>query len=173
MNALEKAGIVPNRDYYGVVDFYDPEFSVDGGRGRIKGYMGKDILLLEQLKLFEVFETGLKSSLSTKAGKNILIENEIVRFRVTIGTCGFTAVDVVAIMKVSPTVVDVISLLERMTRNSSSYSPPAYPVGPSIRGLGARVGASYDRDLEEDLKEIELPKIIKLSKEEVANEQKA
>lgn len=171
MNAFLVEGILPNKEYFGIVEFYDPNFTPGEGRGRIKGYIGKETGRPDPFRLFEVFEKGIKHALSFSNDRNLLLENEIVRFKVTISSVGFTAEDIAVLMKVSPAVVKIDDLLERMHRNYTYYEGTCCPTGPPILGLGARIRTYEKPDLVDGEKEV-LPKIIKLSREGVESEQK-
>lgn len=131
-NALISAGIIPQKEYVGLVDFYDPIFDGVKGRGRIIAYLGKGYKAEYPFKTLEVFEEGITKGLWKHNDKFTLKEFELVRFKITISKYGFTATEVYA-MCMSSGLVDWREFLPRVDSNKTYYEPMLKT------GLGARV----------------------------------
>lgn len=160
-------GISQTEDYFGIVEFYDAEFDEKGGRGRVKAYLGEDTKYLSCFKIIEVFEKGIKHSVEkTIKGKPLILENELVKFKISMGPYGFQASDLIVLcLSAKKTDAEFKELMRRFTKNKTSYG---YAAHSKVREYMHHVHIP-----ESDIPPVEekLPKIIRVSRE-VEYEQK-
>lgn len=161
-NSFISEGISQTEEYFGVVEFYDSEFDEKGGRGRIKAYVGEEIKHLSSFKIIEVFEKDIKSSIEkTSKEAALIVENEIVKFKISIGPYGFQASDVIVVCMTSrKTDSDLREMMMRFCKNKTSYGAPN---GSRIKEYAhhRHIPESHIAPVEE-----KLPKIIRVSQEE-------
>ena len=178
-NALLAAGIIPKKEYIGLVEFYDPYFENDKGRGRIRAYLGKACKDEFPYKTLEVFEEGITKGLYKENDKYVLKEDEIVRFTITIGKWGFTAINVEG-MCMSSGMLDWKEFLPRLDSNKEYYAPlnarVRYPESPRMTMMPYDPADFHHSDhsvIDGNYRSYpaeEIPKIVRVSQEE-KNEQ--